>query len=133
MLTRLGAIFLLSCALLACEVNEAKQRVDQAASEGLDPADFSLNTLSDSIRFQVLEGGLQVGIITLKSGEEIKFWFCSHHCAKGPSWTRFELPDGEVRYLSGQFCCEVQIADESLSDLDAFQAMLDMLLADQAS
>ena len=89
-----------------------------------DPSTLKLRgTYPPLIQSTSISSGLQTGIVALPDGEEVKFWFVSHHVA-GPGCTRFDFRDGTRRYMTGSyFCCEVQIPDQDVknrSDLIAF-------------
>ncbi len=58
--------------------------------------------------------GDEVGIISCQDGSSARFWFRSHH---------FTHDDGSEIFMSGYYCCEVQLPEWSpdfLNDLRAF-------------
>ena len=69
---------------------------------------------------------IQYGIITLKDGKKVKFWFLSHHLTSDKGGTIYEFPNGEKIFYSGMHCCEVQFYQpESLVNLKTFKKYLD--------
>jgi len=71
---------------------------------------------NDFIRRMSLSGGIDCGIVTMKDGEEVKYWFLSHHGSGDQGHARFEFPGGRARMMTGYFCCEVMFPqDEFLS------------------
>ena len=89
-----------------------------------DPSTLKLRvTYPPLIRSASISSGVQTGIVALPDGEEVKFWFVSHHVA-GPGCTRFDFDDGTRQYIYGSyFCCEVQIPADQVKtkqDLIAF-------------
>ena len=52
---------------------------------------------------------IEIGLIPLKDGSKVKYWYISGHVQPGSGLTRFDFADGETAYLGGVFCCEVWI------------------------
>lgn len=71
--------------------------------------------------------GIEYGIITLKDNSIVKYYCLSHHLVAGKGGTLFELPDGKTEFISGVFCCEMQL-DSIYSDVGSF--IQDMRLYD---
>lgn len=93
-------------------VFRARVIVDLAAMR-YDPATMKLRVTDPPlIRSTPDSHPVQTGLVDLPDGEEVKFWFISHHVA-GPGCARFDFGDGTTRYMWGNyFCCEVQISDK---------------------
>lgn len=91
----------------------ARIKVDIAASK-CDPATASLPADTGfNVRSKTAPGGIQFGLVELKNGQHVKFWFLSHHHSP-LGCTRFDFADGESVYMKGAFCCEVQIPDDAI-------------------
>ena len=57
--------------------------------------------------------GIEYGIIKLENAEKIKYWFESHHISNDQvGGTLVEMPNGELEFIEGYFCCEVQLPNE---------------------
>ncbi len=110
------------------KISENRDRLIQASKEN-DPSRFKLMDGSNHyIRRMSLSGGIECGIVTMKNGEEVKYWFLSHHGSGDLGHARFEFPGGRVRMMTGYFCCEVMFPQddfESVEELDAFLAGVD--------
>ncbi|MFN9408665.1 MAG: hypothetical protein ACK6AY_05035 [Akkermansiaceae bacterium] len=79
---------------------------------------------NDYIRRMSLSGGIDCGIVTMKDGEEVKYWFLSHHGSGDQGHARFEFPGGRVRMMTGYFCCEVMLPQDEFLSVDEFDAFL---------
>lgn len=110
------------------KISENRDLVIQTSKEN-DPSKLKLMDFSnDYIRRVHLSGGIECGILTTKDGDEVKYWFLSHHQSGDQGHARFEFPDGRVRMMTGYFCCEVMFPQDefaSVKELDAFLAEVD--------
>lgn len=110
------------------KISKNRYWVVQSAKEN-DPSELKLMEGSnDYIRRVSLSGGLECGIVTMKDGDEVKYWFRSHHLSGDQGHARFEFPDGSVRMMTGYFCCEVMFPQDdfaSVKEFDAFLAEVD--------
>ncbi|MCX2745593.1 hypothetical protein OO013_17055 [Mangrovivirga sp. M17] len=68
---------------------------------------------NDSISADLQEN-IQYGLIHLQNGEQIKFWFVTHHLTSDIGGTIYEYPNGERQFCSGLHCCEVQFYEQGL-------------------
>lgn len=114
-----------SLAFTACGA-EGKSRADvDAAAAKHDPAKLSLGPgCSAYAERKLLPDGIETGIITLGDGEEVKYWFKSHHHGDDIGCTRFEFTDGTALHLHGGFCCEVLLPDARLADRRALERFI---------
>lgn len=89
----------------------ARIRIDMAAMR-YDPSALKLRlTYPNLIRSTLIPDHIQTGLVMLPDGENVKFWFISHHIT-GPGCVRFDFSDGTRKYIYGSyFCCEVQIPE----------------------
>jgi hypothetical protein len=94
-----------------------------------DPATLSLEPAYNHYAHRTfLPDGTEVGVVQLKDGSIAKYWFRSHHLSQDKGGTIFALSDDSRRFMSGYFCCEVQLPEEqlaSLADLRAFISAAD--------
>lgn len=106
------------------KISENRDRVIQASKEN-DPSQFKLmDGSNDYIRRMSLSGGIESGIVTMKDGEEVKYWFLSHHLSGDDGHARFEFPGGRVRMMTGYFCCEVMFPQDDFESAKEFDAFL---------
>ncbi len=64
----------------------------------------------NNVKREFTKNGIEYGVITLENSEKIKYWFQSHHISEDKiGGTIFELPSGELKFIEGYFCCEVQL------------------------
>lgn len=99
----------------------SKADVDAAAAKH-DPAKLSLGPGGNAYaERKLLPDGIETGIITLGDGEQVKYWFKSHHLGNDIGCTRFEFIDGTAVHLHGCFCCEVLLPDARLADRKALE------------
>jgi hypothetical protein len=89
-----------------------------------DPASLSLEQgYNDYVQRVFLTNGTEVGIIRCRDGGSSRYWFRSHHLTDDDGGTLFRLSDGAEVFMSGWFCCEIQLPEQqlgSLADLRAF-------------
>jgi hypothetical protein len=89
-----------------------------------DPARMPLQpAYNDYVRYTGLPDGTYTGIITLADGDSARFWFLSHHGTDDIGGTLFKFSSGAEVFMSGYFCCEVQLPHKqpaSLAELRAF-------------
>jgi hypothetical protein len=72
------------------------------------------------VRSTHLKDGTETGIITFADGDSACFWFLSHHLAddvEDIGGTFFKSSDGSTAFMSGYFCCELQLPDKQLASL----------------
>jgi hypothetical protein len=120
MVLRMEKLLLAALTLLAAacsgDPDASRRSVDRAAAE-IQPSEHENDLVYGSRVFSCpSDTDCQVGLLKLGSGEEVEFWFHSHHRTHDIGCTRFEFPDGAVRYLRGVFCCEVMIEDADLEN-----------------
>ena len=93
-------------------------------SASSDPASLSLEPgYNDYVRRKFLPDRTETGVITCRDGSSSCYWFRSHHLTDDDGGTLFRLSDGTELFMTGCFCCEVQLPEQqlaSLSDLRAF-------------
>lgn len=99
----------------------SKGDVDASAAKN-DPAKLSLSPGGNPYaKRKLLPDGTETGIITLGDGEQVKYWFKSHHLGHDIGCTRFEFVDGTSVHLNGWFCCEVLFPNPQLADRSALK------------
>jgi hypothetical protein len=79
---------------------------------------------NDYARRTILPDGTETGVIQLKDGSTAKYWFRSHHQSEDLGGTIFAMSDGSERFMSGYFCCEVQLPRTQLASLDELRAFI---------
>ena len=101
-------------------------RVDLAARQ-YNPLELTLNPcLPASKSYKWLPNGIEVGLIHLRDGTVVKYWFVSKHVQPGLGTTRFDSVDGKTVYLHGCYCCEVVMTGfENWDELVAYIAEWD--------
>ena len=78
-------------------------------------------------RFQLrryLADGTEAGIISCRDGSSSRFWFRSHHLTHDDGGTLFRFSDGIDLFMSGWFCCEVQLPEQQLASLVELRAFI---------
>lgn len=89
-----------------------------------DPATATLEALDVHQRKTTLSDQTELGILTLGDGSHAKYWFRSHHLTKGSGGTWFLLDSGERIYMTGYFCCEVDIPATDLASPTSLKAFI---------
>ncbi len=92
---------------LLCACTSESERI---LNEKIENEEFDFSELTmwlDSISWKTREE-IQYGLIHLQNGEQVKFWFLTHHATFDIGGTIYEYPDGERQFCSGLHCCEVQ-------------------------
>jgi hypothetical protein len=79
---------------------------------------------NDYVRRAILTDGTEVGIITCRDGSSSRYWFRSHHLTHDDGGTLFRLSDGSEVFMSGWFCCEVQLPEQQLASLVELRAFI---------
>ena len=89
-----------------------------------DPSALTLERgYNDYVRRTILADRTEAGIITCRDGGSSRYWFRSHHLTRDDGGTLFHFSDGSKVFMSGWFCCEVQLPEQqfaSLAELRAF-------------
>jgi hypothetical protein len=94
------------------------ERELQRISMTSDPASLSLEQgYNVYVRRAALADGTEAGIITCLDGSSSRFWFRSHHLTHDEGGTLFRFSDGTEAFMSGYFCCEVQLPDQQIASL----------------
>jgi len=111
--------------LSGCDsASKSRADVDEAATTH-DPTKLTLEAGGITYgKRAILPNGIETGTITLGDGEQVKYWFKSHHLGNDLGYTRFEFDDGTVNHLEGWFCCEVQLPDPQIADRSELQQFI---------
>jgi len=103
-------------------------RVDLAARD-YDPSKMDLwrvDSMHKSRSRKPLPNGMEIGLLHLSDGTNVKYWFISRHVQPGRGITRFDSVDGRSAYLHGCFCCEVSVPEfKDWSELQNYIAKWD--------
>ena len=117
---------LLLCLTLPSCKKSASQSYLEGSRKQNDPATLKLvEAYNDYVRCVRMPDGTETGIVQLKDGSSAKYWFRSHHQSKDLGGTIFAMSDGSERFMSGYFCCEVQLPEMQLASLDELRAFID--------
>lgn len=76
------------------------------------------------VRRTFLADGTEAGIIQMRDGATAKYWFRSHHNSEDRGGAWFSMSDGTQLFMSGYFCCEVQLPETQLASLEALRAFI---------
>ena len=95
--------------LTSCENSTEKKLLQVRSSAPLVEANLMKGYSENTMRNFTVDG-VEYGTITLENSEKIKYWFESHHLSSDQiGGTLFEMPNGELEFIEGYFCCEVQL------------------------
>lgn len=118
-------ILLIVFAALLTGCASHSQRELQHVSSVSDPASLPLDRgYNDYVRRTILADGTETGIISFRDGSSSRFWFRSHHLTHDDGGTLFRLSDGTELFMSGWFCCEVQLPEQQLASLVELRAFI---------
>jgi hypothetical protein len=121
---RRTALILLCLTLASCQKPASRSYLDGVRKHN-DPATLNLEpAYNDYARRTILPDGTETGVIQFKDGSSAKYWFRSHHRSEGIGTTLFAMSDGSERFMSGYFCCEVQLPETQLASLDELRAFI---------
>lgn len=113
---RLITFIAFAALLIGC--TSRSQREAERVSATSDPASLSLERgYNDYVRRIILTDGTETGIIMCRDGSSSRFWFRSHHLTRDVGGTLFRFSDGTEVFMSGYFCCEVQLPEPQLASL----------------
>ncbi len=87
---------------------------ERILSKKIENEEFDFTELtkgSDSISWKTKED-IQYGLIHLENGEQVRFWFLTHHATSDIGGTIYEYTNGEKQFCSGLHCCEVQFYEK---------------------
>lgn len=116
-------LIIAAAAILAgCSSGTRRELARISASS--DPAELTLERgFNEYVCRTTLKDGTEAGIVMCRDGSSSRYWFRSHHLTNDDGGALFHLSDGTQIFMSGGFCCEVQLPDQqfaSLSDLREF-------------
>ncbi|MCK7591704.1 hypothetical protein M0G43_14035 [Subsaxibacter sp. CAU 1640] len=101
-------LMICSIALFISCASESEKILNEKMNNGA--FDFSNLRTNGNIQY-TLNDDIQYGLIDMENGEQIKFWFLSHHHTSDIGGTIYEYPNGERQFCGGNHCCEVQFYD----------------------
>lgn len=120
---RRTALLLVCLTLASCE-KSSRSYLERARKQN-DPATMKLGpAYNNYVRRAFLTDGTETGIIQLKDGSSARYWFSSHHKSKDLGGTIFAMSDGSEKFMSGYFCCEVQLPETQLASLNELRAFI---------
>lgn len=115
-------IIALAAVLTGCG-SRAQREVERASAA--DPASLALGPgYNDYVRRAFLPDLTEAGIITCRDGSSSRYWFRSHHLTHDDGGTLFRFSDGRRIFMSGWFCCEVQLPEQQLASLAELEAFI---------
>jgi hypothetical protein len=122
---RRTVLVLLCLALASCQKSGSRSYLEGVRKQN-DPVNMKLEAAyNDYARRAILPDGTETGVVQLKDGSTAKYWFRSHHQSNDLGTTIFAMSDGSERFMSGYFCCEVQLPDKQPASLDELRAFID--------
>ncbi len=109
-------IITLVVTLTGCD-SRSKRDVERASAASV-PTSLPLTPgFNDYVRRAILSDGIEVGVITCRDGSSAHFWFSSHHRTRDDGCTLFRFSDGLRVFMTGYFCCEVQLPEKQFASL----------------
>ena len=118
-----GLLLIAFAATLAGCTSRTEQELERISTAS-DPAHLTLQEgYNEYTQRTILAGGTEAGIIRCRDGSSSRYWFRSHHLTHDDGGTLFRFSDGTRIFMSGWFCCEVQLPEQqfaSLAELGAF-------------
>lgn len=110
--------------LSSCTSESERILINKIENEAFDFTE--LRKGMDSISYGLKES-VQYGLIHLESGEQVRFWFLTHHATSDIGGTIYEYPNGKRQFCSGLHCCEVQFYQDgeivgSFKNVEEFQS-----------
>ena len=84
--------------------------------------------LSELLKCSYMAAPPMTGIIQISDGNEVKYWFRSHHLSNDLGSSKFVFSDGREKIVSGYFCCEVMFSQKefrSVADFESFLTKID--------
>lgn len=94
-------------------------------SAASDPSSLTLERgYNDYVSRTSLADGTEAGIISCRDGSSSLYWFRSHHLTDDDGGTLFRFSDGTALFMSGGFCCEVQLPEQQLASLTELRAFI---------
>jgi hypothetical protein len=112
------AVLLSGC---ASQTRSALERISAASA----PSSLTLQRgYNDYVRRAILTDGTEAGIISCLDGTSSSYWFRSHHRTGDIGGTLFHFSDGSEVFMSGYFCCEVQLPEQQLASLVELRAFI---------
>ena len=129
-------LLIIALAVVITGCTPRSQREVVRISAVSDPASLTLKPgYNDYVRRTRLAGGTEAGIITCRDGSSARYWFRSHHLAseegiqsyfmRENGSTLFRFSDGTEHFMSGWFCCEVQLPEKQLTSLTELRSFIE--------
>ena len=118
-------LLLIAFTVILTGCDSRSQREVERVSVASDPASLSLERgYNDYVRRAILADGTEAGVISCRDGSSSRFWFRSHHLTHDDGGTLFRFSDGTKVFMSGWFCCEVQLPEQQLAYLVELRAFI---------
>jgi len=125
MLSGMRAFVFIAFAIILSGCAPSTRITLQRISASSDPASLTLERgYNDYVRRAPLFDGTEAGIITCQDGSSSRYWFRSHHRTGDLGGTLFRFSDGSEIFMSGAFCCEVQLPEPQLASLVELRAFI---------
>jgi hypothetical protein len=110
--------------LFSCTSESERTLLKIIENEEFDFTDLIKNI--GDIQYEI-QDNIQYGLIEMKNGEVIKFWFLTHHATSDKGGSVYEYPNGKREFYSGMHCCEVQFYEngspgKNFKDIEEFRA-----------
>jgi hypothetical protein len=119
-ITHQFALLVLTALLVGC-ASQTRRDLERIGDRS-DPQSLALVPgYNDYVQCAILADGTEAGVISFRDGSSSRYWFRSHHLTDDMGGTLFRLSDGSELFMSGWFCCEVQLPEQQLSSLDALR------------
>lgn len=119
----LAITFVFAGLLAGC--SSRTQRELERISAASDPESLPLEPgFNTYVRRAILSDGTETGIIRCRDGSSSRFWFRSHHLTHDDGGTQFRFSDGTDSFMSGWFCCEVQLPEQQLASLSELREFI---------
>jgi len=118
------ALLLITFAVLLSACSRTRSDLERISAAS-DPPSLTLERgYNDYVRRTILADGTEAGIISCRDGSSSRFWFRSHHLTDDDGGTLFRFSDGGALFMSGGFCCEVQLPEQQLASLSELRAFI---------
>ncbi len=76
------------------------------------------------VRRTVIADGTETGIIQCGDGGASRYWFCAHNGPDNEGNALFRFSDGREFFVTGRFCCEVQLPERQLASLEEMRRFI---------
>ena len=125
MLGVMRTLLLIALAVLVSGcASHTRRDLERISNASVSEVGSDVAAFNDYVQRAILADGTEAGVIRCRDGSSSRYWFRSHHLTHDDGGTLFRFSDGTELFMSGWFCCEVQLPEQQLASLVELRAFI---------